>query len=171
MFKVNHVIIAGNLTRDIELRYTSSQRPYARFSVAVNRSVKQPDGSYKDVADFIPVQIWGKTAENCGRYLKKGDNVLIEGRISTRSYEANGEKKFVVEVQGDSVQFPPRQNPVVNPQYGNSYGNGYRKVTVTEHENFGTATDQKSNFAGGFPSDSQFDTKPLDLGDESPIPF
>ena len=119
MFKVNRVVLAGNLTREIELKYTGSQKAYAKFSVAVNRSVKQSDGSYKDVADFIPVTVWGKNAENCERYLKKGDNVLVEGRISTRSYEANGEKKFVVEVVAETVQFPPRDTN--SKQFRNSY--------------------------------------------------
>lgn len=129
MFKVNRVVLAGNLTREIELKYTGGQRAYTKFSVAVNRSVKQPDGSYKDVADFIPVAVWGKVAENCGRYLKKGDNVLIEGRISTRSYESNGEKKFVVEVLADTVQFPPRSNNVepLRNGYVTEAPEGYRK--------------------------------------------
>ena len=158
MFKINRVVLAGNLTREIELKYTNGQRAYTKFSVAVDRSVKQADGSFKNVADFVPVAVWGKTAENCQRYLHKGDNVLIEGRISTRSYVVQGEKKFVVEVLADTVQFPPR-------------------VTNSEPLRNGYVTEQRE----GYGTNQKRETKPNDWNpmnvegfsptEESSIPF
>lgn len=102
----NKVVIMGNLTRDPEIRYTSSNRALARFSVAVNRTWKGRDGAVQEQTDFIPVVVWGPQAENCEKYLAKGRPVLVEGRIQTRSYEAQtGEKRYVTEVQAENVVF------------------------------------------------------------------
>lgn len=101
----NKVIIMGNLTRDPDLRYTSADKAHARFSVAVNRVWKDRDGNVQEQADFIPVVVWGPLAENCERYLSKGRPVLVEGQIRTRSYEKDGQKRYVTEVRGDNVVF------------------------------------------------------------------
>ena len=103
---LNKVIIAGNLARDPEVRSTVSRRTFARFSVAVNYRYRDSNGEYKDGVDFVPVAAWGTTADNCGKYLKKGSPVLIEGKIQTRSYDGrDGSKKYITEVIADSVQF------------------------------------------------------------------
>ena len=102
----NRAIIMGNLARDPEIRYTASQRAVASFSVAVNRSWKDQNGEIREEVTFIPVVVWGKSAEFCERYLKKGSGVLVEGRISVRSYEAKtGEKRYVTEIVADNIQF------------------------------------------------------------------
>lgn len=105
MQKLNHVVVMGNLATDVKTKDTSGSA-CASFLLAVNRSARQADGSYKDESDFIPVTVWGKTAEACGTYLKKGANVLIEGRISGRSYNTQaGEKRLDVRITATSVQF------------------------------------------------------------------
>lgn len=102
----NKAIIMGNLARDPEIRYTVSQRAVASFAVAVNRSWKDQNGELREEVTFIPVVVWGKTAEFCERYLKKGSGVLVEGRINVRSYEAKtGEKRYVTEIVADNIQF------------------------------------------------------------------
>ena len=101
----NKVIIMGNLTRDPEIRYTASNKAYARFTVAVGRTWKGSNGELQEHTDFIPVVVWGPQAENCERYLSKGRPVLVEGQIRTRSYEKDGQKRYVTEVQGDNVVF------------------------------------------------------------------
>ncbi len=102
----NKVVIMGNLTRDPEIRYTSSNRALARFTVAVNRTWKNRDGAVQESTDFIPVVVWGPQAENCEKFLSKGRPALVEGRIQTRSYEAKtGEKRYVTEVQAENVVF------------------------------------------------------------------
>jgi single-strand DNA-binding protein len=99
----NKVFIIGNLTRDPEVRYTPSGLPVARFTVAVNRP-KRKDAEKNDV-DFINVAAWRRLAEICGEYLKKGNPVAIEGRLSIRSYQAKtGEKRTAVEVVADGMQ-------------------------------------------------------------------
>ncbi|HTY13621.1 MAG TPA: single-stranded DNA-binding protein [Candidatus Omnitrophota bacterium] len=101
----NKVFIIGNLTRDPELRYTTSGIPVARFTVAVNRITKKTGGDGKNDVDFIPVVAWRRLAEVCGEFLKKGNPVAIEGKLSIRSYQARtGEKRTSVEVVADGMQ-------------------------------------------------------------------
>ncbi len=101
----NRAIIAGNLTRDPEVRYTVNKRAYARFTVAVNYSYKDANGEYKDAADYINVVSWGSNAEVAGKYLKKGSPVLIEGRIRTGSYDAKDGtgKRYTTEILVDTL--------------------------------------------------------------------
>ena len=101
----NRVIIAGNLTRDPEVRYTASKRAFARFGVAVNHSYKDNNGEFKESTDFINVVAWSFIAERCGKYLKKGSPVLIEGRLRTSSYEARdgSGKRTMTEVEATNL--------------------------------------------------------------------
>ena len=101
---MNKVILIGRLTRDPELRYTSSNVPTATFSVAVDRPFTSQSGERE--ADFINIVVWRKQAENCKNYLTKGSQVAIEGRIQTRNYDdKDGKKVYVTEVIADNVQF------------------------------------------------------------------
>lgn len=100
---MNKVMLVGRLTTKPELRYTNSNLPYSRFSVAVNRTFSNKDGQRE--ADFINIVVWRKQAENVCNFLDKGSLVSIEGRLQTSSYEVNGEKRYRVEVVADSVQF------------------------------------------------------------------
>ena len=103
----NKVVIAGNLTRDPEVRYTVDKRAWATFQVAVNYSYKNKNGEYQEAADFFPVTVWGVTAENCGKYLRKGRAVLVEGRLQNRSYEAKdgSGKRYVTDIAASDVLF------------------------------------------------------------------
>ena len=101
---MNKVILIGRLTRDPELRYTSSNVATCTFSVAVDRPFANQNGERE--ADFINVVVWRKQAENCKNYLTKGSQVAIEGRIQTRNYDdKDGKKVYVTEVVADNVQF------------------------------------------------------------------
>ncbi len=101
---MNKVFLIGRLTRDPELRYTSSNLPVASFTVAVNRTFTNQSGERE--ADFINVVVWRKQAENIKNYLKQGSQIAIDGRIQTRSYDdADGKKRYVTEVVADNVQF------------------------------------------------------------------
>ena len=101
---MNKVILIGRLTRDPELRYTSSNVATATFSVAVDRNFTNQNGERE--ADFINIVVWRKQAENCKNYLTKGSQVAIEGRIQTRNYDGqDGKKVYVTEVVADNVQF------------------------------------------------------------------
>ena len=101
---MNKVILIGRLTRDPELRYTSSNVATCTFSLAVDRTFTNQNGERE--ADFINIVVWRKQAENCKNYLTKGSQVAIEGRIQTRNYDdKDGKKVYVTEVVADNVQF------------------------------------------------------------------
>ncbi len=101
---MNKVVLIGRLTKDPELRYTSSNIPSATFSVAVNRPFQNQNGVRE--ADFINIVVWRKQAENVKKYITKGSLVAIEGRIQTRNYDdKDGKKVYVTEVIADNVQF------------------------------------------------------------------
>lgn len=109
---MNNVILIGRLIKDVELRYTqSSNATYARFTIAVDRQMskekkQEAEANGQPTADFINIVVWGKQAENCQRYLQKGRNVAIQGRLQSGSYTAqDGTRKFVTEVWAERVQF------------------------------------------------------------------
>ena len=100
---MNKSILIGRLTKDVELKYTTSQTAVASFPLAVDRKVQK--GKEKET-DFINIVLWGKTAENAAQYTGKGKLIAVIGRIQTRSYEAkDGGKRYVTEVVGEEVQF------------------------------------------------------------------
>lgn len=101
---MNKVFLIGRLTRDPELRYTSSNVATASFNLAVDRNFTNQNGERE--ADFINIVVWRKQAENVKNYLTKGSQVAIDGRIQTRSYDGqDGQKRYVTEVVADNVQF------------------------------------------------------------------
>lgn len=98
---MNKAFIIGNLTREPELRTTGSGISVCTFTVAVARRM-----SKNDEADFIPVVTWRGLADNCAKYLVKGQKVAVCGSIQTRSYDAqDGSKRYVTEVIADDVEF------------------------------------------------------------------
>lgn len=102
----NKVMLIGNLTRDPELRYIPSGQPVTTFSVAVNRTYTSQAGEKKEEVSFIRIVVWGRRAEVCNEYLKKGSPVFIEGRLQSRSWDApDGTKRSTVEVVAMNVQF------------------------------------------------------------------
>lgn len=95
----NLVIITGNLTRDAEVRFTASKTPVSTFTVACNRQGQNNE----QAVDYFTCVLWGRTAEALEPYLKKGKNVLVKGRLQTRSYEGkDGTKKTVTEIVADN---------------------------------------------------------------------
>ncbi len=102
---LNKAFIIGNLTRDPELKALPSGTKVCSFSIATNRIFKDKDGNRQEVAEFHNVVAFAKLGELAGQYLKKGQQVLVEGRIQTRSWETNGEKKYRTEIVADNVQF------------------------------------------------------------------
>lgn len=101
---MNKVMLVGRLTAKPELRYTNGNMPYARFSVAVNRTFSNKDGQRE--TDFINVVVWRNQAENIAKFLDKGSLVSVEGRLQTGNYtDKDGNKRYTVDVQADSVQF------------------------------------------------------------------
>ncbi len=106
---MNKVILLGRLTRDPEVRYTPTGKVVCQFTLAVDRPFANQEGQRE--ADFIPVVIWGKSAELCGNSLTKGQRALVEGRLQVRSYDAkDGSKRYVTEVIADRFEFIERKS-------------------------------------------------------------
>lgn len=104
---LNRVILIGRLTRDPELKYIPSGIPVASFTLAVDRPFSNKDGEKE--TDFIPIVVWRKQAENCASYLGKGSLVAVEGRIQVRTYEQEGQRRYMTEVVADNVRFLDRK--------------------------------------------------------------
>lgn len=102
----NTVLLTGRLTRDAELKYTNSGTAICNFSIAVNRRYKDPkSGEWKDDTSFVDIVVWREAAERCGKVLKKGSPVHVEGRLKSSSYEAkDGTKRSKLEVEARRVQ-------------------------------------------------------------------
>ena len=100
---MNRVELIGRITRDPELRYTSSNIATTRFTLAVNRPFQGQNG--EQGTDFINIVVWRKQAENVKKFVSKGSLVAVEGRIQTGSYEKDGQRIYTTDVVADSVQF------------------------------------------------------------------
>jgi len=100
----NRVILAGNLTRDPEIRYLPSGLPVVNFSIAVNSRYRQ-NNELKEEVSFFDIVVFGKTGENCAEYLSKGRSVLVEGRLRQRRWESEGTRRSKIEVVAGIVQF------------------------------------------------------------------
>lgn len=105
MIDVNDVSLTGRLTRDPELRYTASGTAVLTLRIACGRKFRTKSGETKEDTLFIDVVVWDRTAENCAQYLSKGRPVHVTGRLQSRSWEKDGQKRTTIEVVGNRIQF------------------------------------------------------------------
>jgi single-strand DNA-binding protein len=105
---INKAMVFGNLTRDPELRALPSGAQVCSFSIATNRVYKKADGTKAEEVEFHNIVVFGRQAETCAQYLKKGSSAYVEGRIKTRSWDKDGQKQYRTEINADTVQFGPR---------------------------------------------------------------
>lgn len=106
MPRINRVLISGRITNDVEIRYTAKGTPVVRFTLAVDRTVKDATGQYQNQASFIEVVAWSKWAESLTNNAHKGSPVIVEGRIETRNYvDSNNNNRKSVEVIAEYIQF------------------------------------------------------------------
>lgn len=108
---MNNVNLIGRLTNAVDFRYSQAQNPYCFFTIAVDRGLSKEkkeelQAMNKQTADFIRIVVYGVMAENCKKYLKKGRNVAIQGRIQTGSYIGDdGQRKYTFNIEAERVQF------------------------------------------------------------------
>lgn len=155
---MNRVVLIGRLTAKPELRYTGSNLPYTRFSLAVNRNFNNSQGQRE--ADFINIVVWRKQAENVCNYLNKGSLVAIEGRIQTGSFDdRDGNRRYTTEIVADTVQFLETRaqreaassnsmNEPVSYDYQNDNGGFTNSVNIEEDPfaDFGDTVSIDDNF-------------------------
>src|ERR1035438_924232 len=102
---LNQVTLMGNLTRDPELRQTPNGQNVVSFSLALNRSYKDQAGEWQEATDYVDVVAWGPLAERVSQYLNRGSRSLVQGRLQSRNWEQDGQKRSKVEVLANDVTF------------------------------------------------------------------
>jgi single-strand DNA-binding protein len=121
---INRVVLTGNLTRDPDLRSTGGGLAVCKLGIAVNTRRKNGQtGEWEEKANFFRVTVFGRQAESCGQYLKKGRPVAIDGRLEWSQYEVEGQKRESVDIIADSVQFLGGRDDAGN---GNGFSSGAR---------------------------------------------
>lgn len=106
MLNLNTVTLAGNLTRDPEVKFLANEKVVAKFAIAINRRSKGPDGEQKEDTTFVEIEAWNRTGELVGQYLKKGSAVYIEGTLKMDRWETqDGQKRQRLGVLAYNVQF------------------------------------------------------------------
>lgn len=155
---VNKVILVGNLGKDPELRYTASGTAVANFSLATTERYKDRDGNSQEKTEWHNIVAWRQLAEICGKYLGKGRQVYIEGKIQTRSYEdRDGNRRYITEIVADQMQMLGR------PGDDNSGGGGgyQRREPRPERQERPASNNQ--------PQQNQYEEPPFNPDDD--IPF
>jgi single-strand DNA-binding protein len=125
---INRVVLTGNLTRDPEVRATGGGLQICKLGIAVNTRRKNSDGQWEEKPNFFRVTVFGRQAESCGQYLKKGRPVAIDGRLEWSTWESEGQKRESVDIIADSVQFLGGRDDAGN---GNGFASG---VSPTESD-------------------------------------
>jgi single-strand DNA-binding protein len=150
----------GNLTRDPELRQTPTGQNVTSFSLALNRSYKDQSGEWQEATDYIDIVCWGPLAERVAQYLSKGRRCLVQGRLQSRSWEQDGQKRNKVEVLASDVTF-------LDSRGGEEGGSGGYSG--------GASSDSASNSSKPTPTKKKDDVVIKDIGDEpinlDDIPF
>ena len=151
---LNKAIVIGNLTRDPEERQLPSGAPVTSFSVATNRVWKDQSGARQEDTQYHNIVVFGNQARNCALYLKKGSSALVEGRMQTRSWEAQdgGGKKYRTEIVADRVQFGAR--PTDTPAQAGGQGSN------NKNESPNTGDDKEAMDTIDYPED---DINPEDI--------
>jgi single-strand DNA-binding protein len=134
----NKVILIGNLTRDVELRYLPNGSSVGKFGLATNRKWKDAqNGELKQEVMFIDITVFGRSAEIANQYLRKGSKVLVEGRLSLNQWtDQSGQKRSKHEIVADSVQFMESKSDSMQSG-GNSYDYGYNNQAPQQTQNTG----------------------------------
>lgn len=150
----NKVILVGNLTRDVELRYLPNGSALAKIGLATNRRYKKQDGSNGEEVCFVDVNLFGRTAEVANQYLRRGSQVLIEGRLVLESWTDNtGQKRSKHSITAESMQMlGSRNDGNYNGNYGGNQGGnygGYSPNNEDSYDDYNTGG-QNANFGGNY---------------------
>jgi len=137
---INKAIIYGNVTRDPELKALPSGSKVCNFSVATNRTWKDAGGAKQEATDYHNVVFYAKPAEVIAQYVRKGSGIMVEGRISTRSWDGpDGKKNYRTEIVGENFQFGPKGSgagptgPASAPSSGSSAQQSAPEVDTIEY--------------------------------------
>ena len=156
---MNKVILTGNLARDPEMRYTQSGKAVATFSLAVTRGWKKAENSQYPPSDYFNIIAWDKKAEFCSKYLMKGSRILVEGRLQSRTYEAqDGTKRYVTEVVADEFEFAGAKR-----QGGNGNDDNFMNDNRPRPSASNSTPPPSSNYNDDMVENRNFDDKDIDM--------
>ena len=169
MANLNRVYLMGNLTRDPEIRYTPGGRAVGDLRLAVNRTFQTADGERRDETCYVSIVVWGRQAETCGEYLRKGSPVLVEGRLQYDEWEKEGQKFNRLRVVANRVQF-------LGSPRGAEYQDGGASATRSDQAApqsgaSATRSDQVAPQSGESPSPGPGGGDINDTGDDDNLPF
>lgn len=163
---MNKVLLIGRLTKDPDLRYTTSNMATCSFTLAVDKGLsrekrEEAEANNRPTADFPRIVVWGKLAENASAYLSKGSKCAVEGRIQTGSYQdrETGKTVYTTDIIADKVEFIDSQNRTQN------------NAGATERDNRGNYTSNGGNYHRGQNKDDFFDDDFQEVQDDGRIPF
>lgn len=134
MASYNRVILMGNLTRDVQLRYTPGGTPVTEVGLAVNDRRKNQNGEWVDEVTFVDVTFWGRTAEVAAEYLSKGSPVFVEGRLKLDTWEKDGQKNYKLRVVCDRMQLLSSGGP------GTGSGGPNRSASSAPRDEFASSS-------------------------------
>lgn len=145
MPEINSVVIAGNLTKDPTIRETSNNTPVVNFHVAVNRRYKDSNNQSQEDVCYVGIVAWNKLAESCKNRLKKGNAVLIDGELQSRTFKTEDNKsRTIVEIKAKRIQFLNKLSQ--NSNNGNGKDSFFEDNLVIEDSSFDKfLTDEESN--------------------------
>ena len=131
---MNKVILIGRVTKDIELKTTTSGKSVASFTLAVNKDFRNADGNYD--ADFINCVSFGQQAETISKYVNKGDKFGVIGKLNTRNYEKNGNKVYITEIIVDGFEFleSKKDKPTESGGYSNAEADDFVDISVDDDD-------------------------------------
>jgi single-strand DNA-binding protein len=162
---VNRVVLVGRLTRDPDLRYTPTGVAVANFTLAINRPFANQDGNRE--ADFINCVVWRRPAENLANYMKKGNQVGVDGRLQSRSYEGqDGKTVYVTEVVADSVEFLESKGSSQGQDTSRFQQNQGYNQNQNQNQNQQQSHQPNQNQGNPFTNDGE----PIDISDDD-LPF
>ena len=151
MASLNKVILVGNLTRDVELRYTPKGMAVASFGLAINRHWTNEAGEKKEEVTFVDCSAWGRTAENLAQYMKKGGAILIEGRLRLEQWDdkQTGQKRQKLSVVAEMIQLlGSPQGGGAGGQRSDNDGGERRETGGVEYDKTKTASQNARQYSG-----------------------
>lgn len=163
---INKVFLLGNLGKDPEMRVTPQQMAICRFSLATGERKKDQSGQWVDHTEWHNIVVFGKTAENCGRYLKKGSQAFIEGKIRTNKWQdKEGKDRYTTEILADNVQFVgARRGEASDMDFGGQIANDNVLAGIPTADSLPRAAN------GGGRSSAPVSDEPVTFDDDD-IPF
>ncbi len=164
----NQVILMGNLTRDPELRQIPSGQSVCSFSLALNRSYKNSEGEWQEATDYVDVVAWAGLGERVAQYVTKGRPVLVSGRLQSRSWEQDGQKRSKLEVIAQDVTFLGGRGGSSDNSF-DSGNSGYQSQPTVADDSKKSASDDKTKKQSNKDVNiEEVDDEPINLDD---IPF